>query len=91
MLWDQEVVQAASDTFKSVTKSGRSLIPGLLTLKPYSVIARKQIDVAKREGCIAVSHGCTGSHLDFDLEGTLLIMVLDRKGKWYVLKETKHS
>lgn len=28
------------------------------------VIARAQIDVAKREGCIAVSHGCTGKGND---------------------------
>lgn len=54
-----------SNSSKHVAKSGRSLVAGWLTLKLYSVIARKQIDVAKREGCIAVSHGCTGLHLDF--------------------------
>lgn len=77
-------------SFKPVTKSRRSLVVGSLTLKLYSVIARKQIDVAKHEGCIAVSHGCTGSHLDFDLEGIMLIMMLDREGEWYVLKDSKH-
>ncbi|KAL9640009.1 MAG: hypothetical protein Q9164_000544 [Protoblastenia rupestris] len=28
------------------------------------VIARAQIDVAKKEGCVAVSHGCTGKKLN---------------------------
>lgn len=26
--------------------------------------ARKQIEIAKKEGCIAVSHGCTGKGND---------------------------
>lgn len=53
---------------------------GMLTFN-YSVIARAQIEVAKRERCIAVSHGCTGLKLNLYPVRNMLIVAIDRQRK----------